>query len=1109
MQSKNCSYDEIQATEALVESEKRYNLALEATGVGLWDWELTSNTVHFSPLWKQMLGYETHEIEDAFDTWKTRWHPDDADKIQQAMDDYLQGRTGKYEITYRLRHKNGEWRWILSRGSAVRNDAGHPYRLIGTNTDVTKLINERKESEELERFFAVNSELMCIADQEANFIKLNQAWSEVIGYSPEELKGHKYLEFVHPDDRQLTRKEIQKLSRQQKMVKFINRCRCKSGSYRHLDWSAAPYGEMIYAIARDITDKIEYENRLKHDLAVKEKLMELINGDHQSVDEFLHGTLDLVISFTASNIGYIFLYDEEKEEFLLHSWSESVLAECLIKDQKRLYYLGKVGLWGEVVRQRKEIIINDYPRATVKNRYPQGHIPIQNFISIPVFYEDKIVAVVGAANKETDYTQEDAVNLNLLLNSVWTEVERIKTHELLEKSREELLKFADQIPGMLFQLEVTGDGRYKVPFASEAIMDLYGCSADDVREDFAPIANMIHPDDMLRINSNMEESIRSMSTFLCEYRVVLPGKPVKWLLANSAPEKLPNGSVIFNGFATDITDRKKMEEALLQEKELFRTTFFAIEEGIIVTDITGNITLMNPVAENCTGWTSAEAVGRDFRDVFKAVTIQTKEPARDPVKLVLETGESIDSSDYAILIAKDGSENYVTGRASKMTSTTGELTGVVMAFKNVTKEYVQQKEIEGFLTINMEMLWVGDLQGNFHKVNEKFEDVLGYSTEDITGKNYQEFIHPDDLQHTVDALSSLTEDQSLIGFTNRYRCKDGSYKYIEWNTQRVAGQYLYSSARDVTETKRKEEELKSKAIRDELTGLYNRHFLESVIDGLIDQSEQNNESLSFALLDLDFFKRVNDNFGHPTGDDLLRVTAKTIEQAVRKSDFVIRYGGEEFALLMPKTSKEQAVSTCERIRTAIENKHHPVVGKQTISIGVAERVNYESFRNWYQRTDTALYRAKEQGRNRVCLADELDGHIHEARSMVWRPEWNSGNEDINRQHRTMIELADRLIYMMMEDQDQHQILIQIDKLLQHVAVHFAKEEQTLRLIEYPEYKTHHELHQGLIAKALQAKEAYIKGTGKASAFFSYIVDDVIIGHLEKEDVKFFSYVKKE
>ncbi len=79
----------------------------------MWDWDMENDVVYFSPQWKAMLGYEDHEIENAFIGWQKLWHPDDADKIEKAMSDHLAGKTKQYEIEHRLRHKNGDWRWII------------------------------------------------------------------------------------------------------------------------------------------------------------------------------------------------------------------------------------------------------------------------------------------------------------------------------------------------------------------------------------------------------------------------------------------------------------------------------------------------------------------------------------------------------------------------------------------------------------------------------------------------------------------------------------------------------------------------------------------------------------------------------------------------------------------------------------------------------------------------------------------------------------------------------------------------------------------------------------------------------------------------------------
>ena len=121
----------------LRENEERFSLALEGTGAGLWDWDMITDTVHYSPLWKSMLGYGDNEVVNSFEGWKCLWHPEDTPKIEEAIEDYLEGRSEAYQIEHRLRHKNGEWRWILTRGSMMSDDEGKPYRWVGTNIDIT------------------------------------------------------------------------------------------------------------------------------------------------------------------------------------------------------------------------------------------------------------------------------------------------------------------------------------------------------------------------------------------------------------------------------------------------------------------------------------------------------------------------------------------------------------------------------------------------------------------------------------------------------------------------------------------------------------------------------------------------------------------------------------------------------------------------------------------------------------------------------------------------------------------------------------------------------------------------------------------------------------
>ncbi|HEY3342392.1 MAG TPA: PAS domain S-box protein [Anaerolineae bacterium] len=126
------------------ESEERFNLAIRGATDGLWDWDIRSNQVYYSPRWKAMLGYTDTELANKFDEWRSRIHPDDQERVTTALNNHLNGQTAFYEVEHRLCHKDGSYRWILARGASVWDGNGKPYRMAGSHTDITR----RKRIEE-------------------------------------------------------------------------------------------------------------------------------------------------------------------------------------------------------------------------------------------------------------------------------------------------------------------------------------------------------------------------------------------------------------------------------------------------------------------------------------------------------------------------------------------------------------------------------------------------------------------------------------------------------------------------------------------------------------------------------------------------------------------------------------------------------------------------------------------------------------------------------------------------------------------------------------------------------------------------------------------------
>lgn len=558
-----------------------------------------------------------------------------------------------------------------------------------------------------------------------------------------------------------------------------------------------------------------------------------------------------------------------------------------------------------------------------------------------------------------------------------------------------------------------------------------------------------------------------------------------------------------------IEEVKAGKDQLVKEKELLHTTMSSIAVAVLVTDATERITLMNSMAEKYTGWSMEEAYGKNYREVFKNVNIQTREREVDLVRQVMETGSMIETSKSEGLIAKDGTEIRIAGNATGILSQDGSISGVVISVRDISKEFELEKEIESFLEVNLDMLSVSDSDGNFIKVNKRFEEVLGYSTRELEGMPFLSFVHEEDIQATIETNNQLTKGKKVNSFTNRYRCKDGSYRYIEWNAQSEYGKFTYLSARDVTAKKLLEEQLRTLAQQDKLTGVFNRHCLDMMISSRMEYSDRYDDPLSIMILDLDHFKQVNDIWGHPVGDDLLKMTAKIISENIRESDLLFRLGGEEFIVLLPATSLEGGLRAAEKIRLAIDNNSHPIAGKRTVSIGVSQRMKAESYRHWYRRTDEALYRAKQEGRNRVVSSDGNEQLPFASEHLEWKKEWESGNEKIDKQHQEIIDIAKSLVSVAFERKSINEWIPKLELLLDHVNIHFEFEENELKNAGYPDYENHSDIHRHLMNKATWLKEALKREAVRPSAILSFVLDDLVLGHMTNEYTKFFPYIKHD
>ncbi len=302
------------------------------------------------------------------------------------------------------------------------------------------------------------------------------------------------------------------------------------------------------------------------------------------------------------------------------------------------------------------------------------------------------------------------------------------------------------------------------------------------------------------------------------------------------------------------------------------------------------------------------------------------------------------------------------------------------------------------------------------------------------------------------------------------------------------------------------------ATHDRLTGAWNRRRFEEAAAAEMALAARRRAPVSLILLDLDHFKRVNDAFGHGTGDEVLKGAGRVFRQALRTADSLTRWGGEEFIVLSPATTLKGALNLAERIRRALAEEVFPIAGTVTLSAGVAEYLEGESIEAWVERADQALYHAKESGRNRVEAhpghASDTDGDSGSLVELFWDPAYASGNASVDGQHRLLFELANRLLSALLFGLPAAQVDHRLKALLDHVARHFSDEEDLLRAVAYPGLEPHQREHARLLQQAQTLRAEVEEGRQETGRLVSYVICDLVRDHIINEDRHYFPHLQE-
>lgn len=308
-----------------------------------------------------------------------------------------------------------------------------------------------------------------------------------------------------------------------------------------------------------------------------------------------------------------------------------------------------------------------------------------------------------------------------------------------------------------------------------------------------------------------------------------------------------------------------------------------------------------------------------------------------------------------------------------------DISDQVLLTKKVEK---QKNKLQNIIKGSRLGTWEWKISSNILAVNERFVEIFGYRKEELMPiriETWARHTHLDDLKKSYNSLGKHFEGKSEY-YTAEFRMKhkNGSWvwilskgKVIEWDVDGKPAK-MFGTHSDITEKKQLEEKIKEISIRDSLTNTYNRRYIFEQLDVLFLEFLTTKRNFIVSIIDIDYFKNINDKYGHQIGDFILKDFSQMIKSNIKSSDLFGRYGGEEFIIVSKNTNKEETTLMIERILDIMKNhefRYYKNKINLTFSCGIAECKELDKYKISIEKiveiADKRLYMAKNKGRNRV------------------------------------------------------------------------------------------------------------------------------------------------
>lgn len=521
------------AEAALAKISERLELATHAANIGIWDWNIAENKLIWDDRMYHLYGLKKSNMPGAYEAWLSGVHPDDRELCDEIVREAVKGNQ-EYDTEFRIIWPDGSIHWLKATGQVFFDENKNPLRMVGVNYDIT----ERKKAEEALRISEASyrnifeSAVIGIyrTTPDGKILMANSTLIKLLGFDSFEDLAQRNLE-VEGFEKDEQRKEFrEKIEKDGSINSFESVWKTKTGNPVFVNENAKAIfdtdGKVIYyeGTIEDITERKLTEEALRKNEALLKEMGRIahvggwefnaLTGEANWTEEVarIHDLEPQLPVSVESGIRY---YADHSKPVI-----EKAVREAI--EQAKPYDLEL-----EIVSAKG---IHKWIRTI-------GH---------PIVENGKVVKVSGSF-------QDISV--------------RKREEQALRESRDLLANLARLVPGVIYQYRLYPDGRSAFPYASPGMNDIYEVTPEEVQEDATPVFGRLHPEDYDQVVRAIRESADTLNTFYCEFRVNLPRQGLRWRWSQAHPQRMEDGSILWHGIISDITERKLAEEEIKQLNE--------------------------------------------------------------------------------------------------------------------------------------------------------------------------------------------------------------------------------------------------------------------------------------------------------------------------------------------------------------------------------------------------------------------------------------------------------------------------------------------------------------------------------------------------------------